>query len=317
MSEAGIKLTGLQKITDDEYKKVSFKYVASRPSAQSRYGNAGMTAEQFKAVVDAPSEFLKEKVNALIGTLSDLDALGTVLTVGDTEYSISDLIKAITSGTMADLLVISLAAGNKTLSAFAEEALQSALTVVQNTGESTTDVMSQKAVTDAVNGAKTDVVQETGQSATAVMSQKAVTDALANVGSDIDVVQTTGESTIAVMSQKAVTDAVDGAKTDVMQETGQSTTAVMSQKAVTDALANAGSGVDVVQTTGESTTSVMSQDAVTKAINAAKVTVTQETTGESTTDVMCQKATITAIKNEIKTALDAIPVYEGEVVKVE
>ena len=102
----------------------------------------------------------------------------------------------------------------------------------------------------------------------------------------------------------------------MLQETGQSSTAVMSQKAVTDALANAGSGVDVVQTTGTSTTSVMSQDAVTKAIGAAKVTVTQETTGESTTEVMSQKATITAIKNEIKTALDAIPVYEGEVVKI-
>ncbi len=77
-----------------------------------------------------------------------------------------------------------------------------------------------------------------------------------------------------------------------------------------------GSGVDVVQTTGTSTTSVMSQDAVTKAIDAAKVTVTQETTGESTTEVMSQKATITAIKNEIKTALDAIPVYAGDVVKI-
>ena len=50
--------------------------------------------------------------------------------------------------------------------------------VVQSTGTSTTDVMSQKAVNDALSTKvdKTDIVQSTGTSETAVMSQKASTD---------------------------------------------------------------------------------------------------------------------------------------------
>ena len=58
-------------------------------------------------------------------------------------------------------------------------------TVVQSTGTSTTDVMSQKAVTDELaNKANTSavptVVQTTGTSTTSVMSQDAVTTALGN-----------------------------------------------------------------------------------------------------------------------------------------
>lgn len=49
------------------------------------------------------------------------------------------------------------------------------------------------------------VVQTTGQSITDVMSQKAVTDALASAGGGPTVVQTTGTSTTNVMSQNAVT----------------------------------------------------------------------------------------------------------------
>ncbi|MGX8902670.1 hypothetical protein ACWQXT_24540 [Citrobacter werkmanii] len=44
-----------------------------------------------------------------------------------------------------------------------------------NTGSSTTAVMHQKAVTDAINAAKTTVVQSVGTSTTSVMSQNAVT----------------------------------------------------------------------------------------------------------------------------------------------
>lgn len=123
MSEDGIKLTGLQKITDTEYEAVSFKRVANRPSAQSRYGNSGMNAEAFKEAVDAPSKFLKEQINDLIDKLCDLGSLGTVLTVGGAEYSISDLIKAITSGTLADLIRVPVGEEYMTLSAFVEEAL--------------------------------------------------------------------------------------------------------------------------------------------------------------------------------------------------
>lgn len=52
------------------------------------------------------------------------------------------------------------------------------------------------------------IVQETGQSQTKVMSQKAVTDELGKIPT---VVQTTGTSTKNVMSQKAVGDAIDNA----------------------------------------------------------------------------------------------------------
>ena len=55
--------------------------------------------------------------------------------------------------------------------------------IVQSTGESTTSVMSQKAVSDALSTkvGKTDITQSTGTSTTSVMSQKAVTDIIGNV----------------------------------------------------------------------------------------------------------------------------------------
>lgn len=73
------------------------------------------------------------------------------------------------------------------------------INVVQTTGQSQTDVMSQKAVTDQL-ATKADtsaiptvpnVVQTTGQSQTNVMSQKAVTDALAGAGGEWDNARTT------------------------------------------------------------------------------------------------------------------------------
>lgn len=57
---------------------------------------------------------------------------------------------------------------------------QPELNIVQQTGDSTTSVMSQNAVTEVLNSKvnTSDVVQQTGDSTTSVMSQKAVTDAL-------------------------------------------------------------------------------------------------------------------------------------------
>lgn len=88
--------------------------------------------------------------------------------------------------------------------------------LVQTGGTSETDVMSQKAVTQAIDEARgslgVNVVQETGQSTSYVMSQKAVTDALETLGDYIpDIEQTSGQSTENVMSQKAVTDAIENA----------------------------------------------------------------------------------------------------------
>lgn len=77
----------------------------------------------------------------------------------------------------------------KTINAFATEVAKALETKVdktdieQTTGQSTTSVMSQKAVNDALSTkvGKTDIVQSTGSSETAVMSQKAVSDSLSNV----------------------------------------------------------------------------------------------------------------------------------------
>lgn len=177
--------------------------------------------------------------------------------------------------------------------------------VVQTTGQSTTNVMSQKAVTDAIaGGGGVTVVQTIGSSTTSVMSQNAVTEVSVSgikvngleLTKDSDnkysitvptVAQRPGSSTTEVMSQNAVTSELDGklGSEDIVQITGTSTTQVMSQKAVTDSLPN------IVQTTGTSTTDVMSQKAVTDAISGGGggVTIVQ-TIGESTTSVMSQKA---------------------------
>lgn len=77
----------------------------------------------------------------------------------------------------------------KTINAFATEVAKALETKVdktdieQTTGQSTTSVMSQKAVSDALSTKvdKTDITQSTGTSETALMSQKAVSDALSNV----------------------------------------------------------------------------------------------------------------------------------------
>ena len=55
---------------------------------------------------------------------------------------------------------------------------------------------------------KTDIVQNTGQSTTSVMSQKAVSDAFSTKVNKTDITQSTGTSTTSVMSQKAVSDIV-------------------------------------------------------------------------------------------------------------
>ncbi|MEC3934183.1 hypothetical protein ACWQXT_12655 [Citrobacter werkmanii] len=88
----------------------------------------------------------------------------------------------------------------------------------------------------------------TGNSTTAVMSQKAVTDALPTV------TQSTGASTTSVMSQKATTDAINAAKTTVVQSVGTSTTSVMSQNAVTS-LVNDAASVGVNQLWNDVTSS--------------------------------------------------------------
>ncbi|MFV7280512.1 hypothetical protein ACNPG5_06160 [Citrobacter cronae] len=123
----------------------------------------------------------------------------------------------------------------------------------------------------------------TGQSTTAVMSQKAVTDAIPTVS------QTTGTSTTSVMSQKATTDAINTAKTTVVQSVGTSTTSVMSQNAVTSLVNDAASvgvnqlwndvtssrtaGVNYTNTTGRPIVIAMNVKNVPASLFASSITV--------------------------------------------
>ena len=107
---------------------------------------------------------------------------------------------------------------------------KNSITVVQETGESTEDVMSQKAVSGelkkletSIDDNKVTIAQETGTSEENVMSQKAVTDAL-DKHKGVNVVQETGESTEDVMSQKAVTDAISDSEKGFVKKEGDEMT---------------------------------------------------------------------------------------------
>lgn len=153
------------------------------------------------------------------------------------------------------------------------------------TGQSSTLVMSQKGVTDAIDaisgGAisgldnkidKTSITSATGSSTTLVMSQKGVTDGLANKIDKTSIVSNTGTSTTSVMSQKGVTDlntaqttaltnglALKVDKTSIVQTTGSGTDKVISQKVVTDNLNTKVNTAAIKQVIGTSTTDIMSQ----------------------------------------------------------
>lgn len=90
----------------------------------------------------------------------------------------------------------------------------SSVSIVQEMGFSETSVMSQNAVTEAINAVEENIAEVTqymGQSTEKVMSQKAVTNELQKLSNNmVEVVQETGDSNLTVMSQKATTNAIDG-----------------------------------------------------------------------------------------------------------
>lgn len=167
--------------------------------------------------------------------------------------------------------------------------------IAQVSGQSTTLVMSQKAVTDSIDaisgGAisgldnkidKTSITSATGTSTTLVMSQKGVTNGLANKIDKTSIVSNTGTSTTHVMSQKGASDlntaqttaltnglALKVDKTSVIQNTGTSTTNVMSQKAVTDNLNTKVNTSAIKQVIGTSTTDIMSQAGIKTYVESA------------------------------------------------
>lgn len=141
------------------------------------------------------------------------------------------------------------------------------------------------------------IVQETGTSTTSVMSQNATTQELNKLGVEIAKTNNTltnlsgnvNNNTITITSLEDKVQNLQESTSqipNVVQATGQSTTNVMSQNAVTNTVNNAvttlnnridtieaGSSVEVYQTTGQSTTGVMSQDATTTAIDQVSTQV--------------------------------------------
>lgn len=114
--------------------------------------------------------------------------------------------------------------------------VQSLISVAQELGASTTMLVSQKAITDAINrkANTTDVDEALAKKA----DKETMNTELAKKFDKASVVQETGTATDKVMSQKVVTDELakkfDSSK--VSQELGDSTNKVPSQKVVTDNL---------------------------------------------------------------------------------
>ena len=112
--------------------------------------------------------------------------------------------------------------------------------IVQTTGTSTTEVMSQKATTDNLELKidKTAIVDELGTNPDKIMSQKATTHNLESKFNKTSIKQDLGTSTTDVMSQKATTDNLELKidKTAIVDELGTNPDKIMSQKATTDAI---------------------------------------------------------------------------------
>lgn len=125
--------------------------------------------------------------------------------------------------------------------------------VSQTTGTSTTDVMSQKATTDALD-------LKANSSSLATVATTGSYNDLSDKPSAPNVVQTTGTSTTEVMSQNAVT-------TQLNSKANSSSLAAVATSGSYNDLSDKPSTPNVVQTTGSSTTDVMSQKATTDALD--------------------------------------------------
>lgn len=148
--------------------------------------------------------------------------------------------------------------------------------VLQATGDSTANVMSQNSVTSALGG-KVDVVQGKGLSTEDYTTEeKTKLSGIESQANRTIISQTTGESTTSVMSQNAVTSALNN-KVDLIQGKGLSTEDyTTAEKTKLSGIASEANKTVVVQTTGSSTTDVMSQDSVTTQLNT-KATTAQYT----------------------------------------
>lgn len=149
-------------------------------------------------------------------------------------------------------------------------------TVLQTTGDSTANVMSQNSVTSALGG-KVDAVQGKGLSTEDYTTEeKTKLSGIESQANRTIISQTTGESTTSVMSQNAVTTSLSN-KVDLIQGKGLSTEDyTTAEKTKLSGIASEANKTVVVQTTGSSTTDVMSQGSVTTQLNT-KATTAQYT----------------------------------------
>ena len=148
--------------------------------------------------------------------------------------------------------------------------------VLQATGDSTANVMSQNSVTSALGG-KVDAVQGKGLSTEDYTTEeKTKLSGIESQANRTIISQTIGESTTSVMSQNAVTTSLSN-KVDLIQGKGLSTEDyTTAEKTKLSGIASEANKTVVVQTTGSSTTDVMSQGSVTTQLNT-KATTAQYT----------------------------------------
>ena len=182
------------------------------------------------------------------------------------------------------------------------------INVVQTTGASSADVMSQSAVSYFIEGAKTPLASETGTSEVSGMTQKAITEALAEA--TIELASVTGDSTDKGMNQSAITYYLNLAKTPLATESGTSEVSGMTQKAITELVDK--SKTPLATTTGTSEFSGMTQKAITDAISSAK-TELENTTGGSETKGMTQSAITNALGDVYLSAITSAVTYASEI----
>ena len=181
------------------------------------------------------------------------------------------------------------------------------INVVQTTGASSADVMSQSAVSYFIEGAKTPLASETGTSEVSGMTQKAITEALADA--TIELASVTGDSTDKGMNQSAITYYLNLAKTPLATESGTSEVSGMTQKAITELVDK--SKTPLATTTGTSEFSGMTQKAITDAISSAK-TELENTTGDSETKGMTQSAITEALGDVYLSAITSAVTFASE-----